>query len=173
MPTLLYDPATWEIVADPAEYRIEAYNPGSYQVIRLKDESSYIVDVKDRRGAGSCTCGDYLTHIDERSETETCKHIRLIFFLRRLLADRKALAKKRSIPVPRSSRPRNAVIQSTDKMEVVGDSLLVNGREFIVASPGERIVGIQGGKLVTQFRGSRHNLWPPDMIVGHYSCVQS
>ena len=82
---IFYDPETWQMVASPLEYRIEPYNTTSVMLIRNKNEDAHIVDVFDRNGAGSCTCGQYLGFIDEMSATDTCKHIRLVMALRRIL----------------------------------------------------------------------------------------
>lgn len=78
MPTLYYDPVTWEPVPDLSLYTIERYNRSSFQVVRIDSGHSYILDFEDREGAWSCTCGHYLMKVDEVSETASCKHIRMM-----------------------------------------------------------------------------------------------
>ena len=90
MPELLYDPETFEIVADPREYEVSHFDRGSYLVERVPvvvdKELAYVVDMNARDGMGSCTCGSYLHGIDEISMVDTCKHIRLVRVLLSMVA---------------------------------------------------------------------------------------
>jgi hypothetical protein len=68
------------------DYTYAPYNPGVYAVTKIKNQCTYLVDLLEYGGAGSCTCDDFLYRGDPENRHGTnphraCKHNRTVRIL--------------------------------------------------------------------------------------------
>ena len=86
---LVVDPITAEVVLSTmfSEYTYSAYNPPQvFAVTKRSTQETYLVDVEDYGGKGSCTCDDFFYRRDPSNSNGTqphraCKHSRAVRML--------------------------------------------------------------------------------------------
>ena len=61
------------------------------------------------------------------------------------------------------------ILTDENKLEVRSKSLFVDGKPFVVLEPKEELSHIEGGRLVTLFRGHLQNYWDNEDIRGYYA----
>jgi hypothetical protein len=89
---IYYDATTLKWLPDPKDYEVLPYDQGTWLVRRRGGEGVDVVDLDYGDGTSVCTCADYQFRKnpdnrvvgDAASRRErTCKHIRLVHFLKR------------------------------------------------------------------------------------------
>lgn len=86
---LVVDPITTEVVLSTmfSEYSYAPYNPPQvFSVTKRATNDTYLVDIQDYGGKGSCTCDDFFYRRDPANANGTlphraCKHLRAVRML--------------------------------------------------------------------------------------------